>query len=129
MSELNVKRRIGKITSFLMIFIAIILDIIEFILALFLVGAVVNRIMTILEYPGYWLWFKIKGVSFTKNRKIAGRMGSTFIAEIIPFIGALPMFTVGVWLTIKETIREDIELTQKEHQTLVSQTVIRQKRG
>lgn len=129
MAEQVVKRRIGKFTSFLMIFFALILDIIEFILALLLVGAIINRIITIFEYLIYWFWFKVKKASFAgKKMRVAG----SFVGEIIPFLGALPLFSFTVWLAIKDVDKEDQQISAqkaKQEQVIVSQNIIRQKRG
>jgi hypothetical protein len=121
------KQRIGSFTKFLMLSVALFFDILEFILEILLIGIIFNRIITILEYLIMWLWFKLKGVSFVGNPKISGRMGGTFILEMIPFLGSLPGFTFGVWSTIKQVGKEDS--VAKSEKVVENQNIIRQKRG
>jgi len=102
------KYRIGKTQRFFMVAIAMCFDLLELILAVFLVGAVLNRIITLIEYSIYILWFMFNKIKFTKPKNLS-RLGGTFFIEMIPVLGALPMFSVGVLMTINQSRREDLE--------------------
>ena len=57
------------------------------------------------------MWFAIEGVSFMgKSKKLTSMVG-TLITEMIPFLGALPGLTLGVYLTISA---HEAELKEKE---------------
>jgi hypothetical protein len=111
-------RRIGNLTAIFMIVIAVILDIIEFVLAIFGIGLILNRALTFIEYSVFIFWFWMLGVSFTKfdnkhaTRRFYWSLGS-MILEFIPIIGALPAFTAGVVRTIFTVRAEDRENESK----------------
>jgi hypothetical protein len=107
------KYRIGGIQKTIMISFALLFDFIEFILAIFAIGLILNRIITVLEYFIYIIWFALNRVIFTKPKNIA-RLGGTFTFEMIPVVGALPLFTLGVYMTIKQSQKEDLEKFNEE---------------
>jgi hypothetical protein len=122
-------KRISGGTKIIMLVFAFFLDLIELILAALIAGIFINRLITIFEYFIYWFWFKIKGVSFSSNAKMGRRFGGTAILEMIPVVGALPGFTLGVYMTIKEVEKEDKENYQKTKAAEINSNITRVRRG
>lgn len=91
------RRRVGTVQSALMIGIAIAIDIVNIILVLVVgIGLVVNRFITIFVFMTFAFWFALNGVSFLTGRMSAQKMVRFFgpaFGEIIPVIGALPLWT------------------------------------
>ena len=62
-------------------------------------------ITSVAAYFGFWVWFKILGVSFTASPKKFGAMGATALGEL--FLGFLPVFTAGIAAVVFMTMAED----------------------
>lgn len=122
----KIKYRIGPLQKILMLTIAAIFDLVEFVLAVLAIGLILNRIITIIEYFIYILWFSVNKISFTSPKTLK-KLGGSFIAEIIPFLGALPMFTVGVYMTIKSSREEDLDQNKEKKVEISNKKIIRQK--
>lgn len=89
--------RISKGIAGLMIVTALIIDIIELVLALFGIGLIINRVITILAWGGFWFWFKTKNVKLLGNRKRRIATIGGALVGFIPVIGALPVeLTVAI---------------------------------
>lgn len=101
------KMRIGALQALLMIGVSVLFDIAELILAFFAIGLIINRIIVIVKWVIFLLWFWFNGVHIIRNPKRRATAGITAIAGLIPIIGALPEFTIGIILTIKDARRED----------------------
>ena len=91
-------RKIGNVTAGLMVACALLVDGLQFLLTLTVVGSVVASILTPIIAFMFWLWFALMGVQYLgrgggKKALIALTAG---IAELVPFINALPVTTVGV---------------------------------
>lgn len=103
----DVKYRISKLTATFMLVIALIIDLVELLLALLLVGLVLNRLITLLEWFIFGLWFTILGVPFfTGGKRMATTTGGIIIG-LIPGVGALPEFTLSIFLLILISRSED----------------------
>lgn len=95
----------------LMVGVAVAVDVINILLFLFFgVGIVVNRFIAIFMFMSFAFWFVLNGVSFLTGRmsvqKILRFFGPAF-GEMIPVIGALPLWTPGIWLTLRSVKKED----------------------
>lgn len=100
-----------------MITFSIFFDLLEILLLfLFGVGLFLNRFITIIEYFIFSLWFFFKGVNVFGSKSII-KTSSTFLGEMIPALGSLPLFSLGVWMIIKQSQKEDLE---KEQSTVKS---------
>ena len=55
----------------------------------------------------FWLWFTLRGVKFFGNTKRLKIGAGAFVIGLIPVINALPEFTVGIILTIRDVRKED----------------------
>ncbi len=95
----NSKFKISKTTIILMIIVALFFDLIQFILSLMVIGFVVNWSISVFAWLTFFLWFKIKGVSFA-NPKRAGSLLGGFLIELIPLVDMLPAWTGAIILVI-----------------------------
>ena len=82
--------------------VALVIDLIQFLLDLILIGFIVDPIISIFAYLMFWFWFKLRGVSFT-NPKRAAIGGISFLLELIPGLDMLPALTAGVVMTYLST--------------------------
>lgn len=71
----------------------VIVDVIGIILALLAVGEVLNTILDVLTFPITQIYFRLKGVR-------AGYDLAAGLLELIPFVNALPLRTIGVIVVI-----------------------------
>lgn len=97
-----VQHKVGNVTAGFMLALALLIDGIQFLLALTAIGSIVGSVMAPLAAFGFWLWFALLGVKFTgpgAARKALTGLGS-LVAEFIPLINALPAVTLGVAATI-----------------------------
>lgn len=92
--------RITKDTAFSMVLIATIYDLISLI-------PLVNIASKILAYLHFWVWFSIKGVSYTKNPKIMKWQAIGAIIGLIPIVSALPEQIITTMRTIAISRLED----------------------
>lgn len=115
MEDFELKYRIGGVTKFFMISLAVILDTIEVLLLLILgSGVVFNRFITIFEYIVYGLWFGANGVFFENLGKDISKTLGTFLGEMVPIVGSMPFFTIGVILLISDSRKEDEDSFEKK---------------
>ena len=108
------ERKISNIKGVIMISTAGMIDFLQFVLGLLLVGAILNFFISFMALISYWLWFALNGISFTKNMR-AVRIGMTLFgtafAEIIPipFLNTLPFWTGGIIaIVIMTRVKEDV---------------------
>ena len=96
----------------LMVLFAFLVDILELGLAISMVGLIINRLIVIIKWLVYTFWFYSLGVPIFKlSGKRAQRralvLATTFIVGMIPVLGALPEFTLGILATVAMTRFED----------------------
>lgn len=91
---------------------ALAVDVIEFLLDLIVIGAIVNRFISVFAFLFFLTWFYLLGVKFTKNPSNVNSFIIGFIIKLIPFLDLLPAWTV---LTVRM-----IYLTRKEDKLAVS---------
>ena len=100
-------RRIGWIGSALMVGVAALVDGAQGLLTLLGIGIVLNIPISIVAWLTFYLWFKMKGVSFGGSK--LGQSGSPSLVrnplfivaaalgiELIPFVNALPAWTAAI---------------------------------
>ena len=92
------KERIKTWVAAAMIATALVIDIITLLPA-------IGSVISIAAYFGFFVWFKINGVTFTKNFKNIGVFGISAIIEF--FLSFLPSLTAGVTGLILMTRAED----------------------
>jgi len=105
--------KIDKGTALLMIFVSAIYDLISLI-------PIVNIFSKVFAYLHFWIWFSIKGVSYTKNPKIMKWQAIGAIIGLIPIVSALPeqvfttMRTIAIAnLQIPTAIPKSVPATNK----------------
>ena len=110
------KERISLITAGLIIALAVATDFLQGLLTLTIVGSIPSMFLGALVGIILWLIFIIHGVKYSGVgglKKIAASFG-TMVLEIVPFVGALPLVTIGAVLIILQTRREDAEKAKKQ---------------
>jgi len=92
--EENKEKGLGNPTIILMFVVAIFFDVTQWLLAFIFM----DWLLSIFAYLTFFIWFKIKGISFMKPKRLFVA-GTSFLLEIIPFIAALPALTAAVVIT------------------------------
>lgn len=108
--------RISGFSFWAIIGCTVLLDGLQFFLTLTIVGSVVAFFLGLLGGIALWLTFTLHGVKYSGTRglkKIASTFG-TMVLEVIPFINALPLITIGAYMLIQQTRAEDREKQQQE---------------
>ena len=104
------KRRIGTITAVFMVTLAVIIDLVQFLLNLTVFLALASLYLTFLAASIFGIWFALLGVSYFSGKKSGLKMiaaiGGLF-TELVPFINALPATTVSVIAVILISKVED----------------------
>ena len=97
--------RIGLGTGILMIVFAVLVDLVQFVLTLFLVGLILNTLITIVWTFIFGLWFAACGVSILKPKRILGFL-VTILGELTPGLDILPFWTFNIgWNVYREWFR------------------------
>jgi len=98
-AEVPKTTKISYAAAFFLIGTAIIIDALQFIIGYIpILGQIVGGLMTIGATFGFWLWFKILGVKFSKKQNMGRVIG--IIIEYIPVVNMLPTWTLTVGLLI-----------------------------
>ncbi len=85
---------LGNPTIIFMFVVAIFFDVTQWLLAFIFM----DWLVSIFAYLTFFLWFKLKGISFMKPKRLVVA-GTSFLLEIIPFVAALPALTGAVVIT------------------------------
>jgi hypothetical protein len=83
------------------------IDICEAALDVLMIGEFISPVISVCADVGFWIWFKILGVSFTKNPKNFAAMGIQALVGITPGLDILPELTLGVLTIVIVTRNED----------------------
>jgi hypothetical protein len=95
------REEIDDITSAFMIVVAICYDVISAGLNFIPVaGNALAAGLGVISFLHFFIWFKIKGINFSKDPKKMLRFFIPNIAELVPVIDTLPGVTTGVGLTL-----------------------------
>ncbi len=115
--------RISGFSFWAIIACTLVIDGIQFVLTLTVVGSAVALVLGLLSGFTLWLTFTLHGVKYSGTRglkKMAASFG-TMVLEVIPFINALPLVTVGAFILILQTRAEDREKQKQEEESRVQQ--------
>lgn len=85
--------------------VALSIDAFQALLTALVIGFALGPVITVAAYFGFWVWFKILGVSFVTNPKKLAWFGLPGLADA--FLSALPGLSVSVMATAAMTIAED----------------------
>jgi len=100
------KQRIDNITAIFMIVVALCYDGVQVFLEWIVIGVAVNWILDIWAWLTFYVWFKMKNVSFA-NPKRALSLNGGFLLEFIPGLDELPCWTGAVIIMVLSVIAED----------------------
>jgi hypothetical protein len=101
--------RINWITGGFILALTLIVDGLQILLTVTLIGSIVSMVMGALMGFILWLIFVLHHVKYsgTGGFKKAGTLALSVLVEFIPFADMLPAITTGALLTILETRKED----------------------
>lgn len=114
--DLDVTYRIGTLSAFFLITVALFLDVLGFLLILTVIGSFVTEILGITGSIFFFVVFLFMGVNYLSGKstqKIAVTAAGAVI-EMFPFLNGLPSFTVQVSSIIYITRKEDREKAEKK---------------
>lgn len=103
----NEESKINKSTAVIMVCAAFFIDIIQFLLN-FIPGPgwIIIWIIDAIVWLTFYVWFRSRGVTFSSSRKSLS-LGVGFVLELIPFINALPAWTLANIMVISTTWAEE----------------------
>ncbi len=103
------EHRVGNGAAGAMLALALVIDGLQFILTLSVVGSIVASVIAAISAFCFWLWFALLGVKYlgqNGSRKMFIALAAS-VAELVPFINALPATTIGVLGIIIDSRIED----------------------
>jgi hypothetical protein len=95
--------KLSSITVIMMLSVAVCLDILELLLDFIVIGVVINPILDILAFLGFYIWLKIKGIDLIGTKSGAKKAIAFFGTEMVDLIfagGDLPLWTLDIGLVI-----------------------------
>lgn len=104
------EERISKIVGMAMIIVALCVDLFEMLLEWMGIGIMgFSTLISTCASLGFWIWFKMYGVSFGTSPRKFGTYLSTSVLEVIPGLDAIGGFiwTVGIAATVYMVRMED----------------------
>jgi len=113
---MKTKYRISGFSFWAIVGFAALLDGLQFLLTLTIVGSVVAFFIGLLGGIALWLIFTLHGVKYSGSgglKKIGASFG-TMALEMVPFIDALPLITIGAVIVVLQTRKEDVEKQKKK---------------
>lgn len=106
--ENEIKYRVDSLQAIFLISASLAVDIVQALLDLFVVGVIINRIISPLAWLFFLTWFYFLGIKFTKGGgKNLGTSLVSLAIEMIPYVDLLPGWTVATLLLIAASRRED----------------------
>lgn len=130
------ERRIGKGTGYVLIGLALVIDIVQIVLNIFAIGIIANKIITVIAAGAFIFFLLVKDIPVVSNTKIFTRLFIALGAESVPLplLDTFFFWTLAVWSIVRTVKSEDIERSQAKeaeyitHQNLIEQQKIRQSR-
>lgn len=116
--------RIGEGKKWLMLIVALIIDVIEIFSSVTIVVALISGVI---QYGIMWGMFATSNVKFFGGAKRIRRQITGGILESIPFVEMLPIYTWNVWTTIEESRKEDEAKNETKNNS--NPNTIREKTG
>lgn len=109
------KERISLVTAAFIVALTLTIDGLQILLTITVVGSIASLVLGLIMGFVLWLIFILHGVKYSgvgALKKVGASFGS-MIVEMIPFIDALPITTVGAVIVILQTRKEDKEAREK----------------
>jgi len=124
------RNRINEFHGWALIIVAAWVDFFQFFLTLIpVIGVTLAFFFSVLARLTFSVWFFILGVGFAdKTNRFVVNIAVT-IGEMIPFIGALPMWTIGTIAIIRQVRTEDAAHNEELRKKTQAQEVPEQKRS
>jgi hypothetical protein len=120
------EERIGQMTKYMLLTVAILFDGAQFLVAFIPVFDVIaDFILGITAIFIFGVWFMLLGVSYFSGSKSGSKitnMVATSVVELVPLLDALPGITIGVWNIISATRQEDKEKIAQFQAQIATQT-------
>jgi hypothetical protein len=88
--------RISKTMAAMLIIVAACIDAFEAILDILLIGEFVSPVISVCADFLFFIWFKMLGVSFTKDPENLAAMATQAMIGLVPGLDILPELTLGV---------------------------------
>lgn len=86
-----------------MVIVALFFDAIQWLLAFILM----DWIVSIYAFLTFYIWFKIKGMSFMRPKRIL-TMGGSLIVELVPILSTLPTWTFAVVVLVADMKAKEV---------------------
>lgn len=115
----SVHYRIGMVSAFFIVSVAVVFDAVGFLLMLTGLGEIVTEFIGICGSVIFFIWFLLLGVGFMSGKASSklGIMGAGALIEAIPFLnGFSPTFVIETVSLILITRSEDREKAEAEQQ-------------
>ena len=111
----KIKPRISLEYGFMIVLVALFFDVLVFIFNLIPVigGILAGWPLEIVNWCSMFFLFGIKGIWFTKNKKMAITGVIAIIFGLIPVFNALPEFTVAAAIVVILSWKDDLEVAEK----------------
>lgn len=108
------KNRINNFHKWALLTSAFSMDFLQLFLTLIpLIGPLLASMFGIIGRITFWVWFKILHVGFAdKSNRFIVNITIT-VTEFLPLINALPAWSIGTWVIIRQVRKEDEEYNKK----------------
>ncbi len=104
------QERISKIMGISMVIVAFCVDLFEMLLEWMGIGIMgFSTLISVCASVGFWIWFKMYGVSFGTSPRKFGTYLTTSVLEVIPGLDAIGglIWTIGIAATVYMVRMED----------------------
>lgn len=105
--------RIPSGIGFFMIAVAIAVDALQAGLEWIGIGFIINWLITLCAYLGFWLWLKIRGVGMFEGKNFLVTIGTIF-SELIPGWDEFTWFTIDIVVIVRRSWKEDAAKAAKK---------------
>jgi hypothetical protein len=106
------QERISGRTRFMMLATAALIDLLEFLFDLILIGFIINPLLDFLAAGLFAAWFTIHGAPFSGSTKRLGGAVVTFLIELTP-LGFLPLWFIDILYSTYNVRKEDAEVNEQ----------------
>jgi len=102
------RNRISKTNGWVLLIVAMGGDILQFFIVWIpFIGGFFNSIISILLFITFWVWYRFLGLSMFRNHgRFVAKTGATLV-EMLPFVNAIPSWTIITMYTIRSVRNED----------------------
>lgn len=109
----NPKKKMSMLGQVIFIGFALLVDFLEIILDLFVIGVAANRIIDIVVAGIFFLFAAVKGLTLAEDKKVYGSIAGTIVGEFIPGLDIAPFFAIDAWYITRSIKAKDRALQQQ----------------